>query len=51
MTRRLEEDIVRYGGIVDLTLLPVPTLPGAVPALHRVRRRGYGATHVSSSSA
>src|SRR3954469_4260910 len=31
ITRRLEEDIVRYGGIVDLTVLPAPTLPGLLP--------------------
>src|SRR3954471_17238209 len=31
ITRRLEEDIVRYGGIVDLTVLPAPTLSGLLP--------------------
>jgi NTE family protein len=31
ITRRLEEDIARYGGIVDLTVLPAPTLPGLLP--------------------
>ncbi|MEA2429106.1 MAG: hypothetical protein QOF37_2734, partial [Thermoleophilaceae bacterium] len=28
---RLEEDIARYDGIVDLTVLPAPTLPGLLP--------------------
>ena len=31
IARRLEEDIARYGGIVDLTVLPAPTLPGLLP--------------------
>ncbi|MCW2985415.1 MAG: hypothetical protein JWR63_2985, partial [Conexibacter sp.] len=31
ITRRLEKDIARYGAIVDLTVLPAPTLPGLLP--------------------
>jgi Patatin-like phospholipase len=31
ITRRLEEDIARDGGIVDLTVLPAPTLRGLLP--------------------
>ena len=31
ITRRLNEDMARYGGIVDLTVLPGPTLPGLLP--------------------
>jgi NTE family protein len=31
ITRRLEQDIARYGAIVDLTVLPAPTLPGLLP--------------------
>ena len=31
ITRRLEQDIARYGGIVDLIVLPAPTLPGVLP--------------------
>jgi NTE family protein len=31
ITRRLEEDIARYAGIVDLTVLPAPALPGLLP--------------------
>jgi NTE family protein len=31
ITRRLEEDIARYAGIVDLTVLPAPRLPRLLP--------------------
>jgi NTE family protein len=31
ITRRQEEDIARYGGIVGLTVLPAPILPGLLP--------------------
>ena len=31
ITRRLEEDIARYGATIDLTVLPAPTLPGPLP--------------------
>jgi NTE family protein len=31
ITRRLEEDIARYGDVVDLVVLPAPTLPGLLP--------------------
>jgi NTE family protein len=31
ITRRLEEDIACYGEIVDLVVLPAPTLPGLLP--------------------
>ena len=31
ITRRLQEDIGRFGGIVDLTVLPAPTVPGLLP--------------------
>ncbi len=31
ITRRLEEDIARYSGLVDLTVLSAPTLPGLLP--------------------
>src|SRR3954469_2888391 len=31
LARRLEEDIVRYGGSVDLTVLPAPTVPELLP--------------------
>jgi NTE family protein len=31
ITRRLEEDIARYGDVVDLTVLPAPALPGLLP--------------------
>jgi NTE family protein len=31
ITRRMDEDIARYGGIVDLTVLPAATLPGLLP--------------------
>jgi NTE family protein len=31
ITRRLQEDIARYDGLVDLTVLPAPSLPGLPP--------------------
>jgi NTE family protein len=31
ITRRLEEDVARYRGLVDLTVLPAPALPGLLP--------------------
>jgi len=31
ITRRLEADIARYGGTVELTVLPAPSLPGLLP--------------------
>jgi NTE family protein len=31
ITRRLEDDVARYGEIVDLTVLAAPTLPGLLP--------------------
>jgi NTE family protein len=31
ITRRLEEDIARYEDVVDLIVLPAPTLPGLLP--------------------
>jgi NTE family protein len=43
ITRRLGEDIARYGGIVDLTVLPAPTLPGAAAHGLRARRRAHRA--------
>jgi len=32
LTRRLEEDVARYGDVVELTVLPPPTVPGLLPS-------------------
>jgi NTE family protein len=60
ITRRLEEDIARYADVVDVILLPAPTLPGLLPTdfghaeelieqgLHRARgelRRHHAPAH------
>src|SRR3954462_12725598 len=43
ITRRLEEDIVRYGDVVDLIVLPAPTVPGLpAPAPGRAAPGGSG---------
>src|SRR3954470_11311074 len=43
IARRLEEDIARYGEMVDLIVLTAPTLPGLLPTDLGARRRAHRA--------